>query len=707
MAIFIVGVALLGAAEMRVSGKLRKGFKALEIYNYFDAKDYFYKALKKDSVPAAYGLSIIFSRDDNPFFAPDSAWKFIQIATDKFPELDDKTKEDYLEIGVDSAAISEQLYRVDSLFYREAQELDSLPIWDEFIANHYSDPFFENAVKARNSLAFEQARAENSASAYRDFMDTYPESFEFEKAKEAYDAQLFKEQTAGDDIKEYRVFIQNHPDSPFRSRAEKRIFEKYTVKPTPSAYLKFIRENPNNENVEKAWRKIYALEIRELTPTALAAFSIKYPEYPFLDELRSDFSYATTRYYPVEKSGKWGFIDENGKLRIECRFEFVELFSESIALVGMKEKVAYVDKSGKLITGFEYDSGFSFKNGFAVVEKDGLYGVINRQGAQILSPVYEDVGEYSEGLIYADKGDGYGYFDTDGVQVIDFLFDNATDFHKGKAIVELGEHYGLINRRAQAVTEFKYDWIEPFKDPGQPSRTKIGNRFGLMKPNGAAICDSLYFRIGTFSNGLALVYNDKQYGFVNTSCDTVIEFKYTFTEEAFSESKFVNGFAKVWQKDQRREVKVGIIDTSGSKVFPAIFEDTGIMKGKLIPVKKNGKWGYADLNVELVIPYKYKSAANFERNLALVQTDDGYNLIDTLGAIKLDMWYKTFERLDTLAIVSDTLYGLIDTAGTEWVPQIYNSYRIMDEHVIRFNREMGNFDYFDFRRMKFIWREAT
>lgn len=705
--ILLLGLSLLGAAELRVSGKLRKGFEALEIYNYFDAKDYFYKALKKDSVPASYGLSIIYGRDDNPFYAPDSALKFIRIAEKRYPMLDEKDRQDYLEIGVDSAAILKQVHRVDSLFYLRADEMDSLEVWNNFITNHKSPPFLTNAIEQRNRLAFEKAKAQNTAAAYRDFMELYPDAFEYGKAKEAYDARLFMEQTAGDEIKEYRVFIQNHPNSPFRSRAEERIFEKYTTKQNPSAYLKFIRENPNNPNVEKAWRKIYAIEIQELTPKALAAFSVKYPQYPFLDELKSDFNYATTRYYPVEKSGKWGFIDENGNLKIKCDYDFVENFSESIALVGKGDRVAYVDKSGRLITGFEYESGFSFKNGFAVVEKQGLYGVINRRGTEILSPKYEDVGEFSEGLIYADKGDGYGYFNTEGAQVIDYLFDNATDFHKGLAITELGGHYGLINREAEAVADFKYDWIEPLKDNGIPSRTKIGDRFGLMKPSGAAICDSVYYRIGSFSEGFALAYNDRNYGFVDATCDTVIEFNYTFTEDAFSESRFVNGYAKVWQKDQRRELKVGIIDTAGNKVFPAIFEDTGVLEGNFIPVKKNGKWGYADLDVELVIPYRYISAGNFKSNLALIQTDKGFNLIDTLGAPTFDKWYATFERLDTLAIVSDTLYGMIDTGGTELVPQIYASYRIIDEHIIRFNRDNGRFDYFDYRRMKFIWRETT
>ncbi|MFN2430018.1 MAG: WG repeat-containing protein [Cryomorphaceae bacterium] len=705
--VLILGFSLLGASELRVSGKLRKGFEALEIYNYFAAKDYFYKALKKDSVPASYGLSVIYGRDDNPFFAPDSALKFIRIAVERYPGLDEKDREDYLEVGVDSAAIARQLYRVDSLFYHRAETLDSLEVWNNFLENHHTEPFRSDAERNRNRLAFEQAKSENSARAYRDFMDTYPDAFEYNKAEEAYEARLFMEETAGDDVQEYRNFIQDYPESPFRESAEDRIYEKYTKKQTPAAFLKFIRENPDNRNVESAWRKIYSLEIQELTPNALAAFSIKYPQYPFLDELKSDFNYATTRYYPVEKNGKWGFIDEDGNLKIAPKYDFVEEFKESIALVGIGDEVAYIDKSGRQITDFKFESGFSFINGFAVVENEGLYGVINRQGAEIIDVVYEDIGEFSEGLIYADKGNGYGYFNTEGVLVINYVFDNASDFKNGLAVVEVGGKYGLVNQSGKAVTEFKYDWIEPFPADGNPARTRIGDRFGLMKPAGEAICDSLYYRIASFSEGLALAYNDENYGFVNAECDTAVEFKYSFTEDAFRDSRFEGGYAKVWQKDRRRETKLGVIDTAGNKVFPAIFEDVGDFRGNRTAVKKNGMWGYADSIVDLVIPYNYLSAGNFKNHLAVVQTDKGYNLIDTMGNATLNKWYKTFKRIDSLAVVSDTLYGLIGVSGSFKVPMFYNSYQIIDDHVIRFNCEDDGFEYFDYRRLKFIWRETT
>ena len=52
------------------AGGLDKGFEALNIHDYFKAKQLFYKSLKKDSAAASYGLSVIYGRNNNPLNRP-------------------------------------------------------------------------------------------------------------------------------------------------------------------------------------------------------------------------------------------------------------------------------------------------------------------------------------------------------------------------------------------------------------------------------------------------------------------------------------------------------------------------------------------------------------------------------------------------------------------------------------------------------------
>ena len=63
------------------AGSISKGYQALKIYNYFEAKRLFEKSLSKEKTSAAFGLSIIYFRSDNPFSNIDSAYKYIIISS--------------------------------------------------------------------------------------------------------------------------------------------------------------------------------------------------------------------------------------------------------------------------------------------------------------------------------------------------------------------------------------------------------------------------------------------------------------------------------------------------------------------------------------------------------------------------------------------------------------------------------------------------
>lgn len=88
----LLTTATIGFSQGLFSSKLTKSFAALEIHDYFKAKKYFEKSLKKNPVPASYGLSVIYYRNNNPFHNIDSALYYIQEATFYYPKLSPKKK---------------------------------------------------------------------------------------------------------------------------------------------------------------------------------------------------------------------------------------------------------------------------------------------------------------------------------------------------------------------------------------------------------------------------------------------------------------------------------------------------------------------------------------------------------------------------------------------------------------------------------------
>ena len=59
---------------------IKRGYEALLVKDYFTAKKRLLKGMKYNSSPASFGLATIYSRDDNPFYNLDSAYRYILIS---------------------------------------------------------------------------------------------------------------------------------------------------------------------------------------------------------------------------------------------------------------------------------------------------------------------------------------------------------------------------------------------------------------------------------------------------------------------------------------------------------------------------------------------------------------------------------------------------------------------------------------------------
>lgn len=197
--------------------------------------------------------------------------------------------------------------------------------------------------------------------------------------------------------------------------------------------------------------------------------------YPFFSEGR----------LPVyNKRKRYGYMDTNGKLVINCSYSSAYPFSEGWATVGKgkgflgigvdliktgKEKISYIDKDGKTMS-LQADleditMGTSFKNGEAlVVTKEGKYCFINTSGKVIrtdnnIALSFDkkhalgseddfDVFDAASDIMYDGpstfvKEGLYGYKSGTAI-VLPCQFDEAMPFSKGYAIASKNKKFGVL-----------------------------------------------------------------------------------------------------------------------------------------------------------------------------------------------------------------------------------------------------------------------
>jgi hypothetical protein len=171
-------------------------------------------------------------------------------------------------------------------------------------------------------------------------------------------------------------------------------------------------------------------------------------------------------------------------------------FSEGLASVSDSiGKYGFIDETGKIIIPFKYDFAFSFDNGFAEVciRENESYrcGMINKKGEEVVPLKYDDIGGvFFEGLVSVKLNDKYGFVDTMGVEVIPLKYDLTVVFNEGLAPVKLNGKSGFINKKGKIIIPLMYDEADFFQEGLAP--VKFNGKWGFINKKGKIIIPFKY-----------------------------------------------------------------------------------------------------------------------------------------------------------------------------------------------------------------------
>ncbi len=105
---------------------------------------------------------------------------------------------------------------------------------------------------------------------------------------------------------------------------------------------------------------------------------------------------------------------------------------------------------------------------------------------------------------------------------------------------------------------------------------------------------------------------------------------------------FTNGQVAI----QNKAGKWGFADKNGKLIIPYKYDHAFEFSDNLAPVKLHGKWGYIDQNDQLIIQMEFDAAEIFKEGLASVCINDFYGFIDSAGKIVIPLKYIDSENFD-------------------------------------------------------------
>gem|GEM_PF-1049958 len=315
----------------------------------------------------------------------------------------------------------------------------------------------------------------------------------------------------------------------------------------------------------------------------------------------------------------FGYIDLEGTPVIPTKYKEAKEFRDGRAWVkGDNDRWGLIDKNGKLIVDCIYpDVGqFFLEQGrwlCSVVHSDGTSffdprrGLIDDSGALVLPFEYRGFA-FSEGLSGATLGSLLGYIDIRGNVVIQPQFKSAGDFSEGLASVTYGHRYRRMDPdgpRLQ-VPGIPQSMIDP--DVPRPR---------VIDRTGATVFEHDFLSVGKFSQGLAVAESTRNglFGFIDKSGAVVIEPRF---KAVHWDGFYPCGVAIVQEKQH-----YVLIDKSGKRVGKNRFSDVFLgysFDHTLFCVRERRKWGFVNFRGDYESKPRFESKAVFINGLAQVRS---------------------------------------------------------------------------------------
>lgn len=647
--------------------KVNKGFQALEEFNYFEAKKQFDKSLKKQKAPSAYGLSVIYFRDDNPFYNLDSAYHYGLLSVEAFSEAKPKKQEKWAEkLDFTLAKAKEHRKLISDLGYSKALNLNTVEGYKTFIANYPWSKNLEVAEKKRDSLAFLRAVKLNTSQVLTDFLHNYEESDWVQEAQGLLYRAQFDETIKPNDTESYMEFIRRFPENPLLRDAQFQVYTIETKENSILAYNKFIKRFPSNPFVDDAWTNLYRLSIADYKKESIEQFAKDYTLFPFPHLIEQDLQLVGQTLFHFIRNSKYGFMNENGAEMIAPTFEYAGQFKSGLAVVIKNGKYGYINKNGELLIDYQFEEALDFDQGRAIVVVNDQYGLIDVSGSFILQPKYEDIGSFSEGLTYVQDKKGYQYYTLDGSVAFSSVFDEAFSFNNGLAQVKQGTKKGFIATDGAMVSSVSTGDLRHFKD--SIFVHEFRDSMNLMYANGNYLFEEGFDQIGILVNNRAIVEKDGIYGYIDGRGKVVIKPKYIPYSNYMQFAQFENQHV-VFKKGY----KYAMMDSLGKSLLPAIFDGIGVY-GQLIPITKGKGWGYTNKEVYLKIGYQFDYAYEFVNGTAIVEKDNLFGLINLNAEEVMPIEHESIKRLNygILLVKTNGFFGLNSNQGEVLVNPQYD-----------------------------------
>ncbi|MGL4562177.1 MAG: WG repeat-containing protein [Brevinema sp.] len=355
----------------------------------------------------------------------------------------------------------------------------------------------------------------------------------------------------------------------------------------------------------------------------------------FLSALIVSKTFSQDQLYPFPDKGKWGYINQEGRIVLPARYESAGFFYDGLAKISIINErneylYGFINTAGKEIISPKFVAVSEFSGGVARVQIRGKYALLLPNGS-LSGPVeYDYIYPATNGVSIFKKDSRYGYIDNNGNIIVNALYDRVFNFQDDMALVGRKErnkmYYGFINMRGEVVVPLKYEGARSYSE-GFGGLYENRKWFYVNK-KGQQIFEKRFDAIGAFYEGLARVRLNNEWGYINTLGEIVIPPMYKEADD------FHNGFAIVGDGSY-----FSYISKSNKQIVPFVFTRATRFDGKLARVSQNNKNGFMNAEGRYNLTEKINSIGSFYHDRARMRVGRYYGYYDSNARVAIKPKY--------------------------------------------------------------------
>lgn len=367
---------------------------------------------------------------------------------------------------------------------------------------------------------------------------------------------------------------------------------------------------------------------------------------------------------------KWGYINDDGEIKIRAEFDVAGSFKNGVAVVCKNNLCGFIDENGRNLTDLVYElPNYDSGKPFFLAKKAGKFGYLDSDGKVLISLVYDELFDY-DFIIKAKKAGKWGFINKNEVEIIPFKYDFIEDFDNGKSEFRFqnGDNIGWVNReKKERLATNLEDWIDEIEAlDDKINRVKVGKYYGLVQENDKWLVPIRYENEFNFDkSGKAIVRENERWGMIDKSGKVVIPTIYQ-DKIQFNHQQLAC---------VRNNGKYGIVNSDGKVIIPTIYDTYIYSDYEFWTVQKDGQFGMIDRKGEIVIPIEYEKVFPYLDDLALVKKEGKWGYINAANQVAIPFEYEVLNSfIDGRALAKKGNYwGMINLYNKTVLPFEYDN----------------------------------